>query len=91
MRLSWNGKQLELFDVLDEDGKKTEGPGSEPGPHGRGSPQDCPYMGCEENKDKTYDLLLQKEQGERIPILAVMTFPRQAMCRPVMNSAVRHP
>ena len=76
-----------MFDVLDADGKKTGVVRERSLVHMDGVPHRTAHIWVvRKNEDKTYDLLLQKRSRERIPIRAVMTFPQQAMCRPVMNS-----
>ena len=56
-----NGKQLELFDVLDADGKKTGVVRERSLVHMDGVPHRTAHIWVvRKNKDKTYDLLLQK-------------------------------
>ena len=56
-----NGKQMELFDVLDEDGKKTGVVRERSLVHMDGVPHGTAHIWVvRKNEDKTYDLLLQK-------------------------------
>lgn len=61
-----NGKQMELFDVLDEDGKKTGVVRERSLVHMDGVPHGTAHIWVvREHEDKTYDLLLQKRsQGK---------------------------
>ena len=61
-----NGKQMELFDVLDEDGKRTGVVRERSLVHMDGVPHGTAHIWIvRENEDKTYDLLLQKRsQGK---------------------------